>query len=156
MAESKPFPLDLREWVASTLPGVDEITDVSWPRGSSRVWRVAAGSNAAFVKLSLTEIDYDREVLGYAYAARNLTDHQAPRLLAVDPDLKAIMTSPLPGTVVRGLPLETEVEQRVHEAAGRLLRRWHDQSDPGSEQDRHSARAAMREQAREALSGQHR
>ncbi|MBT2507004.1 aminoglycoside phosphotransferase family protein [Streptomyces sp. ISL-98] len=150
MTESKPFPPDLRVWVADNLPGVDEVTDVSWPRGSSRVWRVAAGPTAAFVKLSPTEIDYDREVLGYAYAARTLADHEAPRLLAADPGLKAIMSSPLPGKVVRGLPLEKEVELRVHEDAGRLLRRWHDQSDPGSEQDRQDLRAAMREQAQEA------
>ncbi|MEU7179478.1 MULTISPECIES: aminoglycoside phosphotransferase family protein [Streptomyces] len=150
MTENKPFPPGLRAWVADNLPGLDEVTDVSWPRGSSQVWRVAAGPTAAFVKLSPTEIDYDREVLGYAYTARILADHEAPRLLAADPGLKAIMSSPLPGKVVRGLPLEKEVELRVHEDAGRLLCRWHDQSDPGSEQDRQDLRTAMREQAQEA------
>ncbi|MEV6981733.1 aminoglycoside phosphotransferase family protein [Sphaerisporangium sp. NPDC051017] len=123
---------------------------MSWPRGSSRVWCVTAGPTAAFVKLSPTETDYDREVVGYAYAARILACQEAPRLLATDPYLKAIMSSPLPGEVVRGLPLEKEVELRVHGLAGRLLRRWHDQSDPGTEQDRQAVRAGMREQAREA------
>lgn len=146
----KPFPPDLREWVATNLPGLDEVTDVSWPRGSSQVWRVVAGPTAAFVKLSPTALDFDREVVGYAYAARILADHEAPRLLAADPGLRAIMSSPLPGKVVRGLPLEREVELPVHEDGGRLLRRWHDQSDPASEEDREAMRAAMREQAREA------
>ncbi|MGQ0777706.1 MAG: aminoglycoside phosphotransferase family protein [Pseudonocardiales bacterium] len=143
----RPFPPDLREWVASNLPGLDEVTDVSWPRSSSQVWRVAAGSTAAFVKLSPTALDFDREVVGYAYAAWILADHEAPRLLAADPGLRVIMSSPLPGKVVRALPLEVEVELRVHEDAGRLLRRWHDQSDPASEQDREAVRAAMRELA---------
>lgn len=146
----KPFPPDLREWVANNLPGLDEVADVSWPRGSSQVWRVVAGPTAAFVKLSPTALDFDREVVGYAYAARILADHEAPRLLAADVGLRAIMSSPLPGNVVRGLPLDRGVELRVHEDAGRLLRRWHDQSDPASEQAREAVRAAMREQAREA------
>ncbi len=146
----KPFPLDLREWVADNLPGLGEVTDVSWPRGNSQVWRVAAGPTAAFVKLSPTALEFDRELVGYAYAARILADHEAPRLLAANPGLRVIMSSPLPGKVVRGLPLEVKVKLRVHGDAGRLLRRWHDQSDPASEQDREAVRAAMREQAREA------
>ncbi|MGH3570163.1 MAG: aminoglycoside phosphotransferase family protein [Pseudonocardia sp.] len=146
----KPFPPNLREWVADNLPGLDEVTDVSWPRGSSQVWRVAAGPTAAFVKLSPTALEFDREVVGYAYAARILADHEAPRLLAANPGPQVIMSSSLQGTVVRGLLLEVEVEVRVHEDKGRLLRRWHDQSDPASEQDREAVRAVMREQAREA------
>jgi Ser/Thr protein kinase RdoA (MazF antagonist) len=38
----------------------------------------------------------------------------------------------------------------VHELAGRLLRRWHDQSQPGTEEDRRAVRASMAEQAQEA------
>jgi len=147
---AKPFPTDLRQWVTTTLWAPDEITDVSWPRGSSRVWRVNSGGTTAFVKLSPTSRDFDREVDGYAYAARTLTDHEAPRLLAADPDLLAIISSPLPGAVVRGLILDRMTEPRVHEAAGHLLRRWHDQSDPAAEQDRHDVREAMRHKAQEA------
>ncbi|BDH15345.1 aminoglycoside phosphotransferase family protein [Streptomyces hygroscopicus] len=150
MIENKPFPDDLRAWVDRFLPGVEQVTDVSWPRSSSRVWRVAAGSSAAFVKVSPSETDYDREVIGYAFAARALADHEAPWLMAADPDLRAIMSTPLPGQVVRGLPLEAGVELRVHELAGRLLRRWHDHSTPATEQDRQAVRTSMREQAQEA------
>lgn len=150
MTENKPMPSDLREWVNSNLPGVEQVTDVSWPRGTSRVWRVTAGARTAFVKLSPSATDYEREILGYAYAARALAANEAPRLLAADPGLMAIMSSPLPGQVVRGLALEAGEERRVHELAGRLLRRWHDQSQPGTEEDRRAVRASMAEQAQEA------
>jgi hypothetical protein len=136
MAQNTPIPSDLRRWVTDHLPGmVGEPDDVSWPRGNSRVWRVATGTDVAFVKLSPSTQDYDREVRGYAYAACALAPHEAPRLLASDPDLQAIITSPQPGHVVRGLSLEAEEERRVYELAGRLLRRWHDHSDPASDQD---------------------
>ncbi|WNV84735.1 aminoglycoside phosphotransferase family protein [Umezawaea sp. Da 62-37] len=147
---AKPFPAELRRWVTTTLCDLDEITDVSWPRGSSRVWRVHAGGITAFVKLSPTSLDFDREVDGYAYTAQVLTEHEAPRLLAAAPYLRAIISSPLPGAVVRGLILDKAMEPRVHEAAGRLLRRWHDLSAQASEQDRHDVREAMLRKAREA------
>ncbi|WNV83041.1 aminoglycoside phosphotransferase family protein [Umezawaea sp. Da 62-37] len=44
------------------------------------------------------------------------------------------------------------MELRAHEAAGRVLLRWHDRSVPASQQDREAVRVAMREKAREAAS----
>jgi len=111
---------------------------------------VATGKDVAFVKLSPSAQDYEREVRGYAYAARSLGPHEVPRLIASDPGLQAIITTPQPGSVVRGLALEAEEERRVHELAGQLLRRWHDQSDPASDQDLEDIRASMADQAEEA------
>lgn len=152
MIVSTPLPDDLFAWVARHLPGVEQATDVSWPRGNSQVWRVAAGPTVAFVKLSPTWTDYQREILGYDFTARALADHEAPRLVAADPELLGILSSPLPGRVVRGLPLEPEVEHRVHALAGELLRRWHDRSTPGTEQDRQAVHASCQDQAHEAAS----
>ncbi|MFI9630049.1 aminoglycoside phosphotransferase family protein [Streptomyces sp. NPDC052042] len=146
----KPFPPELRAWAAEYLSGLDTIEDRSWPRSSSRVWRVAAGPRSAFVKLSPSRLDYDREAAGYAYTGRLLAEHEAPRLLAADAHLRALLSSPLPGQVVRDLPLDLDVELRLHENAGRLLRLWHDASDSGSAADRAAVRAAMQEQAQEA------
>ncbi|MFB7675405.1 aminoglycoside phosphotransferase family protein [Kitasatospora purpeofusca] len=147
---AKPFPPELRDWVAGHLPGLDTSEDRSWPRNSSRVWRVTAGPRTAYVKIGPGDLDYEREVAGYAYAAAHLTDLEAPRLLAADPHLRAILSSVLPGRVVRDLPLEPHAELRLHEDAGRLLRRWHDASGPGTAADRAAVRAEMREQAQEA------
>ncbi|MFL4909452.1 aminoglycoside phosphotransferase family protein [Streptomyces sp. MMS24-I2-30] len=150
MTQNTPIPSDLRRWVSSHLPGAEQVTDVSWPRGSSRVWRVAVGADAVFVKVSPSTRDYEREVRGYAYAARALAAHEAPRLLASDPDLHVLMTSRQPGNVVRGLPLDVGEERHVYELAGHLLRRWHDHSDAASDQVREDISASMANQAEEA------
>ncbi len=151
MTLDAPLPTDLRQWVTHHLPGLDAVVDASWPRGCSRVWRVASGTDEVYVKLGFTEKDYAREVHAYEHAAR-FAPHEVPRLLAADPDLRAIMTSPVPGLVVRGLPLTVEVETWVHELAGRLLRRWHDLPDQITEQARDAIRASVAEHADEAAS----
>ncbi|GAA1237320.1 aminoglycoside phosphotransferase family protein [Streptomyces rhizosphaericus] len=147
---AKPFPPELRDWVAVHLPGLDANEDCSWPRSTSRVWRVSAGSRDAYVKISPSTLDFEREVAGYAYAAAHLRETEAPRLLACDPHLRAILSSPLPGHVVRDLPLETSTELHLYEDAGRLLRRWHDASAPGTDADRAAVRSDMEDQAQEA------
>lgn len=146
-----PLPIDLRYWVTYHLPGLDSVVAVSWPRSGSRVWRVASGTDEVYVKLGPTERDYARELHAYQHATR-FALHEVPRLLAAEPDLRAIMTSPVPGLVVRGLPLTVEVEPRVHERAGRLLRRWHDLPEQITDQARDAIRASVAEQAQEAAS----
>lgn len=147
---TKSLPTELHDWVAGHLPGLDASEDRSWPRSNSLVWHVSAGNRDGYVKISPSDLDYEREVAGYAYAAVHLARWEAPQLLAADPHLRAILSSPLPGRVVRDLPLETGIELRLHEDAGRLLRRWHDASDPGTHADRAAVHADMQEQAREA------
>jgi aminoglycoside phosphotransferase (APT) family kinase protein len=150
MNQHTPLPDDLRQWITSHLPAADEVTDVSWPRGNSMVWRVAAGTDAVFVKVSPTTGDFEREVRGYAHAARALSPTEAPRLLAADLDLLALMSSPLPGRVVRGPSLGADDEWSAHEQAGRLLRRWHDHSEPAVDEERGAVRTAIAQQADEA------
>jgi Ser/Thr protein kinase RdoA (MazF antagonist) len=144
------LPAELQQWVTRRLGGLAATTDVSWPRGDSRVWRVASNTGEAYIKLSPTPQDYAREVHAYQHAASALAADEAPRLLAADPGLQAIMTTPLPGQIVRGLSLPAATEARVHELAGRLLRRWHDHPDPAPAQVRESVMASMAEQAKEA------
>lgn len=114
------------------------------------VWRVAAGADMVFVKISPSAREYEREVRGYAHAARALIVGTAPRLIAADPDLQALMSSPLSGRVVRDLPLTQADERRVHQQAGHLLRRWHDHSPPATAHDRAVIRADVAGQAKEA------
>ena len=127
MPLSAPLPASLREWVTHQLTGLSTVTDVSWPRENSLVWRVTSDTEEAYVKISPSQEKFMREVLAYRHAADLLGPDEAPRLLAADPDLRAILTSPLPGVIVKDLPLPIEQELRVHELAGRLLRQWHAQ-----------------------------
>lgn len=144
------LPAEIRQWVEDRLPGIATVVDVSWNRDSSMVWRVASDTAEVFVKIHPTAESHGREVRAYQHAERALPSDGAPRLLAADPALRAVMTSPLPGVVVRGLSLEPAVESRVHESAGRLLRRWHDGSTPPSTRERVDVRTALATQAEEA------
>ncbi|GAA1963193.1 aminoglycoside phosphotransferase family protein [Kitasatospora viridis] len=150
MAQNTPVPADLWRWVTANLPGVDQVVDVSWPKAQSQVWRVSAGDRAAYVKISPSTLHHQREIAGYRHAERALDPDGAPRLLAADPGLRAVMSSPQPGRVVRDLPLAPQDEQRVYELAGRALRRWHDASAPATDQDREAIAASMAQQADEA------
>ncbi|MFF4344919.1 aminoglycoside phosphotransferase family protein [Kitasatospora sp. NPDC001540] len=147
-------PPDLLAWAAAHLPGPVTAVDCSWPRATSRVWRIGGPEDgaAAFVKISPDDGAFAREVAGYAYTARFLPERerQVPRLLASEPGLRALLSTALPGRVVRGLPLPHGVELRLHEDAGRLLWRWHDRSDTGSAAHRAQVREAMGAYAREA------
>ncbi|MGW4955438.1 aminoglycoside phosphotransferase family protein [Streptomyces parvulus] len=146
-----PIPDDLWAWALAHLPDARTSLDVSWARGDSRVWRIETDTAiSAFVKISPTARDYDRETTAYAYALRALAPHQAPRLIASDPQMLALLTTPQPGKIVRGLSLGDDEELRIHEAAGRLLRRWHDHSAPATADERSAIQAAVTSQAEEA------
>ncbi|MDT7788155.1 MAG: hypothetical protein QOF58_6574 [Pseudonocardiales bacterium] len=142
-------PANLRHWLARHLPGLDAATDVSWPRNSSQVWRVASGTTEAYVKLEPTEVAYTREIRAYRHAAR-FTPREIPRLIDAHRRLRAVLTSPVPGRVVRGLTLPAHTEVQVHEYAGQLLRQWHSLPEPITDQARDAITASVAEQANEA------
>jgi aminoglycoside/choline kinase family phosphotransferase len=150
MTSDAPLPDALRQWLTRQLPGLDTVADVSWSRDCSRVWRVSAGTTEAYLKLSPTAEHYAREVRAHHHAPL-FAPHEIPRLLATDPGPLALLTSPVPGLVVRGLSLTGQRETRVHERAGRLLRRWHDLPEPSSDQARETITASITEQVREAI-----
>ncbi|MGW4694085.1 aminoglycoside phosphotransferase family protein [Kitasatospora cineracea] len=143
-------PPELLAWAAAHLPGPAAAVDCSWPRATSRVWRIGGPDGGAFVKISPDEGAFAREVAGYAHAARFLPEQQTPRLLASEPRLRALLSTALPGRVVRDLPLERGAELRLHQDAGRLLRHWHDRSDAGTTAHRAQVREVMGAYAREA------
>ncbi|WP_329575763.1 aminoglycoside phosphotransferase family protein [Kitasatospora sp. NBC_01250] len=149
-ADTPLLPPPLQRWLADRLPELEAVTDVSWPRDSSRVWRLSTPAGAAFAKISPSVEDYQREVYAYEHVAGVLADHEAPRLLSADPHLRALLTTPLPGRVVRDLPLEPRAEQRAHELAGQLLRRWHDHPVTDPDQVRGRIVASATAQADEA------
>lgn len=94
------------------------------------MWHVAGTGDDIYVKISSSSTAHAREVAAYQHAAQVLGSGQAPTLVDSDPELGASVTTPLPGRVVRGTPLEAEDEQQVPTAAGALLRRWHDSASP--------------------------
>ncbi|WP_055535866.1 aminoglycoside phosphotransferase family protein [Streptomyces graminilatus] len=150
MTYDAPLPADLQQWVRDRMPGRARVTDVSWPRGDSMVWRLVTDRDEIYVKISPTPEDYAREVRGYAHAACALSPGEAPRLLAKAPGLRALMSSSQPGRVVRGLLLNTAEELLLYNLAGELLRRWHEHPVPASPHERAAIQESVAGQAREA------
>ncbi|MER5372630.1 aminoglycoside phosphotransferase family protein [Streptomyces sp. NPDC002553] len=152
MTHAASLPPDLHQWVTRHVAGMDTaaVTDASWPREDSRVWRVRTHQGEVFVKLYPSTEKYEREVKGCEHAARALAGTEAPHLLASDPQRPAVVLSALPGRVVRGLPLEQAEEQRVHRLAGDLLRRWHDADEPISYREHQRIMESVAAQADEA------
>jgi aminoglycoside/choline kinase family phosphotransferase len=148
MRDTTALPADLRRWVARHLPGATAAIDASWDRDTSQVWRLD-GDTAAYLKLSPSPDSYARETHAYRHATA-LSPDQAPQILATDPTLRAILTTALNGSVVRGLPLDPATEAQVHELAGRLLRRWHSLPEPAPPHARQALMASMTDQATEA------
>jgi Ser/Thr protein kinase RdoA (MazF antagonist) len=129
-SQNAGMPLELRGWATHRLGSLTSTTDVSGPRENSLVWRLDSSTTAAYVKISPDPQAFAREVHAYQHAAPRLGPEEAPRLLAADDDLLAILTSPVPGVIVKDLSLPAEQEVHVHELAGRLLGRWHTLSPP--------------------------
>ncbi|WP_221354640.1 aminoglycoside phosphotransferase family protein [Streptomyces beigongshangae] len=152
MTNAVSLPPDLHQWITRHVTGMDTaaVTDASWPRGDSRVWRVRADHGTVFVKLYPSAETYEREVKGCEHAKRALAADEAPHLLARAPERPAVVLSALPGRVVRGLPLEQAEEQQVHRLAGDLLRRWHDAPEPVSDLEHQRIMASVTAQADEA------
>ncbi|MDX3233068.1 aminoglycoside phosphotransferase family protein [Streptomyces sp. ME19-01-6] len=152
MTHATSLPPDLHQWVTRHVTGMDTatVTDASWPRENSRVWRVRAVHGEVFVKLYPSTEKYGREVQGCEHATRALAADEAPRLLASDPERPAVVLSALPGRVVRGLPLVQTAERHVHRLAGDLLRRWHDADEPISDREHQRIMASVTAQADEA------
>lgn len=147
---STALPVDLANWVIDHFGPVRAVTDVSWPRANSRVWQVTTSSRSVFVKISPDAEDHARELAGHAFANRALDPDQAPQVLASDPTLRVLATSPLPGQVVRGLDLPVDEERQVYAQAGALMRRWHEHSPPSTDIERSAISEAITEQANEA------
>ncbi|WP_433464011.1 hypothetical protein [Spirillospora sp. CA-128828] len=141
--DAASLPADLHRWLADHLPDVAATTDASWPRTESRVWRLEASTTTAYVKISPSADSYTREMNAYQHAAAALDHDEAPQLIATDPDLRAILTAALSGSVVRDLSLAPAAEVQVHQLAGRLLRRWHDYPAPVPTHARTRARRGL-------------
>ncbi len=149
------LPADLAHWLIPHVGLNPSATDASWDRPDSQVWRVIGNTGGdVYVKISSNSAAHAREVAAYQHAAQVLGPGEAPVLVDSDPQLGVIVTTPLPGTAVRGTSLDVEEEQQVHAAAGALLRRWHDSASP-EPADRDDVRVHLVRQAAEAARYRH-
>ena len=102
------------------------IADRSWPRDGSRIWELAsAGGERFYLKQHQSQRFHEREVTAYRLWTPALGTGRAPRLLAVDPGLRAVLITALPGQIARGPHIPEADETEIHRQAGMLLRRLH-------------------------------
>ena len=126
---SSLMPPDMRLWLTSHEPDLDDVQDVSWDRDDRKVWRVRSARGVVYVKRSSSPAAHEREIRAYRHAYC-FAPTEVPRLLAADAEHRLIMTSAVPGVIVRDSALPAADEPRVHQAAGGLLRRWHELAEP--------------------------
>ncbi|MFE9812510.1 phosphotransferase [Streptomyces sp. NPDC005548] len=105
-------------------------TDTSWAREESRVWQVHGVQGGTwYVKVHQSERFHDREVRGLRTWAREL-GAAAPRLVAADETLRAVVLTAVPGRPLHGAVLAPERERAVFQRIGALARRIHQSSPP--------------------------
>ncbi|EGX61865.1 hypothetical protein SZN_00850 [Streptomyces zinciresistens K42] len=109
---------------------ISEWTDTSWTRENSRVWRVrGAAGGTWYVKAHQNDKFHDREVRALRTWAGSLGS-AAPRLVAADGELRAVVITALPGRPLHGRILVPAREREVFRQIGVLARRIHEASPP--------------------------
>ncbi|MET9778820.1 phosphotransferase [Streptomyces sp. NPDC006367] len=101
-------------------------TDVSWARAKSRVWRAhGAEGGTWYVKVHQNDRFHQREVAALRGWAVSL-GAAAPRLVAADASLRAVVVTALPGRPLHGRVLAPVREREVFHRIGALARRIHE------------------------------
>lgn len=109
---------------------ITEWTDTSWARTASRVWRASNSQGGAwYVKVHQNERFHSREVRALRTWVPTL-GAAAPRLVAADPGLRAVVLSEVSGRPLHGAMLPDRQERQIFRRIGELARRIHDSAPP--------------------------
>jgi aminoglycoside phosphotransferase len=116
----------LEAFAARTAGALVTISDRSWPRDGSRIWELASATGECYyLKQHQSQRFHEREVTAYRLWTPALGAGRAPRLLAADRGLRAILITALPGQVACDPHIPEADEPEIHRQAGTLLRRLH-------------------------------
>lgn len=103
------------------------MTECSWQRDTSAVWRLASASGSCwYLKRHSSGRFHAREVAALRGWAPALGPGRVPELAAADPKILVMVVTAVPGLPVLGLQLSVGEEREVHRQAGLLLGRLHD------------------------------
>uniref|UniRef100_A0AAU3HUC1 Phosphotransferase n=1 Tax=Streptomyces sp. NBC_01393 TaxID=2903851 RepID=A0AAU3HUC1_9ACTN len=118
------------EFAERAVGRITEWTDTSWAREDSRVWRAQGAQGGTwYVKVHHSDRFHGREVRGLRTWAPVLGE-AAPRLVAADEKLRAVVLTAVPGRPLHGAVLTPERERAVFHRIGALARRIHRSSPP--------------------------
>ncbi|MFE2849765.1 phosphotransferase [Streptomyces lavendulae] len=115
----------VREFTERAVGRVTGWTDASWAREGSRVWRAdGAEGGVWFVKVHQNDRFHQREVTAYRSWVPALGG-AAPRLVAADAALRAVVTTAVPGRSPRGSVRPPDEERRLFHHIGRIAAAVH-------------------------------
>jgi Ser/Thr protein kinase RdoA (MazF antagonist)/ADP-ribose pyrophosphatase YjhB (NUDIX family) len=118
------------EFVEQAVGRITEWTDTSWAREASRVWRVRSAEGGTwYVKIHQNDRFHSREVRGLRTWATAL-GAAAPRLVAADETLRAVVLTAVPGRPLYGATFTPAREREIFRRIGALARRIHQASAP--------------------------
>ncbi|WP_407917404.1 phosphotransferase [Kitasatospora sp. NE20-6] len=117
--------LAVREFTEKAVGRISAWTDTSWARPGSRVWRVlGADGGQWFVKIHQNGRFHDREVEAYRSWVPALGP-AAPRLVAADQQLRAVVITAVPGRSLHGAVHPPEEQRRIFHRIGELAAAIH-------------------------------
>jgi 8-oxo-dGTP pyrophosphatase MutT (NUDIX family)/tRNA A-37 threonylcarbamoyl transferase component Bud32 len=123
-------PAPVRDFAERAVGRIAEWTDVSWARESSRVWRVRRTEGGIwFVKVHQNDRFHQREVDALRGWVLGLGD-AAPRLVAADPALRAVVLTAVRGRTLHGACHPTEDQRRIFHRIGQLAAAIHHNTPP--------------------------
>ena len=116
---------------------VTDVTDCSWQRDTSAVWRLSSASGGCwYLKRHSSGRFHEREVAALRNWAPALGPGRVPELAAADPEILVMVVTAVPGEPVLSLRLSTREEQQVHRQAGQVLGCLHESRlVPGAGED---------------------
>ncbi|MFI5752390.1 phosphotransferase [Streptomyces sp. NPDC051644] len=128
-ASAQPDPR-VQEFAERVVGRIAEWTDTSWAREGSRVWRVrGAAGGTWYVKIHQNGRFHEREVGALRTWVPSLGP-AAPRLVAADKNLRAVVVTALPGRPVHGALHTPEEERQFFRRIGALAAAIHRSAPP--------------------------
>ncbi|MFD7537506.1 phosphotransferase [Streptomyces sp. NPDC059819] len=118
------------DFVERAVGRVAQWTDTSWARAESRVWRIRTVQGGTwYVKIHQNSRFHEREVRGLRTWAPAL-GAAAPRLVAAQRSLQAVILTAVPGRPLHGTVLSPDRERQAFRRIGALVRRIHQSRPP--------------------------
>ncbi|WP_433177330.1 phosphotransferase [Actinoallomurus sp. CA-150999] len=113
------------EFAERAVGRIADWSDVSWAREGSHVWRAQGVAGGVwFVKIHQNDRFHDREVGAYRSWVPTL-GAAAPRLVAADPALRAIVITAVPGRSLHGVVHAPDEQRRIFHGIGALAAAIH-------------------------------
>jgi pyruvate,water dikinase len=127
------LPADLAGFARSVLGACTLTASRSWPYHGGEVCELAGPDYTGYIlKRHPTDRHFSRETKGLRWATA-LGPRRAPRLLAADRSLRAVIMSILPGITLLEADLSAADEREAYRQAGQLLRLLHSAIPPAAD-----------------------